>query len=204
MTYSGGLYWSYNAKAWLGIFAHMRDGRALMRHELAWIRTPPELAAAELKAFLKAKNIELAYVAANPELWPKKKQSGQTVSETFQRAGVPMLKGSDDRINGWARIRSLLMVRDWPDLEKPSQKVSSPGLIVHPDCAFFLRTFPTLISQTSNPDDVEETTDEYPANGLRFWAMTRPMPESNPEPELPPGAIGHDIRKLRAELEAAL
>jgi hypothetical protein len=182
----------------------MRDGRYLLRHELTWLHKAPEIAAADITRFVKAQKIDLQYVAANPDLWPKKGKSGQTVCETFQRAGVPMVKGSDDRINAWARLRSLIAERQWVDRTVPSGFIASPSLLIHPDCKYFLRTFPTLVSDQTNPDDVQESTDEYPALGASYWAMTRPAPEAEPEPELPPGAIGHDLRKLRAELEAAL
>jgi len=70
-----------------------------------------------------------------------------------------------------------------------------PSLLVHPDCRYFLRTFPTLVSDDKHPDDIKETPDEYPAAGLGFYAMSRPAPwtpEAKPAPG--PGTWGHELR----------
>ena len=196
-TWAGGLRWSSVNRAWLGLCASMPDGRVLVRHELTWRGVTPETAAAETRRFCDLKHIDLAYVAADPRLFPQDDAHGETISETWSRAGVPLVCGDDDRLNGWSRVRSWLEPREWPHPEAPTRKIVQPGLIIHPDCQVLIRSLPMLVSQKKDPDDVEETPDEYPASGLRYYLMSRPSPLVEPEPELPPDAIGHWVKELR-------
>lgn len=191
------MHWSYASKAWCGLFATLADGRSMVRHELTWIRTPPEEAAQDLKHFCKANQIKLNYVVAQPDIFPSKSGRGETVSETFSRCGVPMQKGDDDRLNGWSRVRS------WLQPTKREDGSASPSLIIHADCKYLIRTLPALVSASDNPDDVDESPEEFPANGVRYYVMSRPMPNEVSPKELPEGAIGHDLRALRQELSEA-
>lgn len=192
----GGMYWSGSAKGWLGYFATMADGRVLCRHEQTFTRVTPEDAAKQIKSFCASKGVELKYVIAQPGLFPSKDARGETVSETFTRNGVPMVKGDDDRINGFSRVRS------WLQPIKQQDGHVAPSLLIHADCQYLLRTLPTLISSPTDPDDVDESPEEFPTNGVRFFVMSRPMPTHAEPPDLPEGAIGHELRTLRAKLAA--
>ncbi len=189
MTYSAAMFWSYSARAWCGIFAHLPNGRAIVRYELSWITTTPERAAKELNELLKSKTIDLSYLVAQPEIFPKKGEHGETVSETFSNLGLPMWRGHDNSPAGYQRLRSWLDVVD-----------GAPMLTIHRDCKQLIRTLPTLVSATSDPDDIDLVPDAYPAKACSFWAMSRPSAALVDEPELPEGAIGHDVDALRAEL----
>ncbi len=106
------MWWSYSARAWCGIFAHLPNGRAIVRYELSWITTTPERAAKQLNELLKAKTIDLSYLVAQPEIFPKKGEHGETVSETFSNLGLPMWRGHDNSAAGYQRLRSWLDVVD--------------------------------------------------------------------------------------------
>ena len=199
----GGLHWAYAARAWLGIFAMQTDGRAMLRHELTFYRQTPESAAKQILAFLKAHGIpRLVDCVAQPEIFPKTKQSrGETVSETFRACGLILSPGDKDRVNGWARIRSWLDVREFRDDDREVPRVyEAPSLTFHTSCAYFLDTFLTLVSDKKKPDDIEETTDEYPANGLRYFVMSRPLPPTRIVRQLPEDAIGHEVEAIRRSL----
>lgn len=214
-VWGAGMHWTGSGTAWCGFFANLKDGRVLLRHELTWRKEVPDVAARDIKAFvetLKSKALEKAPnasfmftgVVAQPSLWLKdKKAPGQSTAETFYRAGVIMRSGNDDRENGWSRVRSWMHVQKWKDVDfDPPVVFDSPGLLIHEDCRELLRCLPTLISDPKNPDDIVESVEEYPANGLRYYAMSRPTPSADAERVLPPGAIGHDLRQLREELAA--
>lgn len=184
--------WSYSSRAWIGFLAALPNGVLLCRHELTWRLTPPEVAAEEIKAKLAEWKIpRLASVIGNPQIFPTGKERGRTDAEMFQRAGLPLRRGSGDRLNAWASVRSWLATRTRADGTK------GPMLLIHPDCKFLLRTLPTLVSNPTSPDDVHETTDEYPALGLALCLMARPAPSVKPEIVLPEGAIGHWVNELR-------
>jgi|SRR5215471_578591 len=202
--WAAGLHWSYSGRAWCGLIAILADGRSLVRHELTWHKRTPEHAAAELRDFTADRKIDLDYCVAQPDLWPndKKKRFGETVSETFALAGIPMQKADDDRFNGWSRLRSWLHVRTF-EIERADgiDRFESPSLIIHPDCQYLIRTLPVLVSAGEDtPDDVLEVPEDFAANGLRYYAMSRPLPEIRVIEELPPDAIGHDVEAIRREL----
>ena len=183
IQWAGGMRWSYSAKAWLGLCASMSDGRVLVRHELTWKETAPEQAVADLALALGlAKIPRLVYLAGNVEMFPTGQESGPTDSETFSRAGFPMRRGTKDRINGWSRLRAWLQPR------KQADGKIAPSLIIHPACKVLLRTLPILVSDATEPDDIAETTDAYPAEGLMLFCMARPLPwqevkvEKEPDP----------------------
>lgn len=199
----GGLHWAYAARAWLGLFAMQSDGRAMLRYELTFFRQTPEVATKQILAFLKAHGIpRLVDCVAQPEIFPKSKFArGETVSETFRARGLQLSPGDKDRVNGWARIRSWLDVREFRDENGEVPRVyEAPSLTFHTSCTYFLDTFLTLVSDRKKPDDVEESPDEFPANGLRYFVMSRPLPPTQIVRTLPEGAIGHEIDAIRRSL----
>jgi hypothetical protein len=185
-AWGAGMFWSQSAKGWLGFVATLSDNRLCLAYEMTFIRTSPEDAASQIKTVCRVQGIPLPIIYAQPAIFPQADTHGETVSETFARAGVPMIAGDDDRINGLSRIRSWLQPRD-----------GKPSLVIHADCKYFLRTFPTLIEDPKEPDDIIETPDAYPAHGLRFFLMSRPAPHA-PQPVIgpQPGTWGYELRHV--------
>jgi hypothetical protein len=157
----------------LGVFDSLPNGRVLCKRELTWLHKPPEVVAEEILT------LNLAYVVAQPEIFPKAKEIGETVSETFGRAGVPMRKGSSDRLACWSRLHSWLNPRVWPDGS------TGPALLIDALCKRLIRTLPSLVRSETEPDDVEETPDEYAAMGAALYAMSRPSPWEKVEEKKP-------------------
>jgi hypothetical protein len=182
--YAGGLRWSYTARAWFGAFEIAPNGRIFLRHELTWLNVPPEIAAQDFQKFQEHHGIKLAYVVGNPEIFPRPKEHGETVSETLRRGGMPMTRGSDDRLAALSRCRSWFA----------KKTDAGPAFVVHPSCAYFIRTVPTLISKDTEPDNVNETVEEYPAIATALFLMSRPMPAvAPPKPPPKPGTWGHAL-----------
>lgn len=78
-------------------------------------------------------------------------ESGESMLETMRRAGVPLTRGDDDRINGWARVRAWL--RDMPD--------GRPFLRVHPRCGYLIRTMPAMVMQEDQPEDLDTDSADH-------------------------------------------
>lgn len=219
VNYAAGLHWAYSAKAWCGIFASMSDGRVLLRHEITWIRTAPEDAAKDLvdkceqwglgmPRDAQAKGLAmLRYVVAQEAIFPKATRAvGETIAEKFYKAHVPLRKADMDEVNGWNAVRGWLKTRTHfdPAVIDPATNlpvpIVGPSLIVHPDCAYFLRTFPTLVSDEKNPDLMVETVEAFPALGLRHYVMSRPAPATTAPTQAPPtgaNAVYADVQKIR-------
>lgn len=194
-TWSAGLRWSYSSRAWMGFLASQADGTLLCRHELSWRQTSPEDAAKQIRAKMSDWQIDrLASFIANAEIFPKANERGRTESEAFQRAGLPIQKGSEDRVNVWACLRSWLSPHD------RKNGTRGPMLFIHPDCKILLRTLPTLVSSPTEPDDVVRSPDEYASHALALCLMARPSPSTIEEDPLPVGAIGHWVHEIRNSL----
>jgi len=206
LNWFAALHWAYSARGWIGYIAVQSDGRAMLRFEQTFYKKTPQVAAKEIHAFMRQHGIaRLVDCIAQPEIFPAtKKARGETVSETFRLAGLHMTAGDKDRTNGWARIRAWMDVREFRDEDREVPLVfEAPSITFHADCKFFLDTFLQLVSDKDHPDDIDATTDEYPACALRYWVMSRPLPPSKIVKTLPEGAIGHEINELRRGLRRA-
>lgn len=203
INFYGTIHYAYASRGWFGIIAVQSDGRALLRHELTFYKKTPDVVALQIHALLREKGIpRLVDCIAQPEIFPKTKTArGETVSETFRARGLNLTPGDKDRVNGWARIRAWLDVREFRDEDREVPLVyQAPSLQVHRDCAYFLDTFLTLVSDKDHADDIAETPDEFPACALRYWVMARPLPPTKIVKKLPEGAIGHEIDEIRRGL----
>lgn len=91
---------------------------------------------------------------------------GQSIATMLQARGLWFEPANNERIAGWARLRSLLQrgllyVREG----------EAPNL---------LRTLPNLVRDPNNPDDVKDKQEDHPAEALRYGVMA--MPERNVSP----------------------
>jgi hypothetical protein len=193
-VWGAGLRWAFGARAWMGFFVSLTDGRLLLRHELTWIHTTEQQASADIKRAMKEWRIPnlRGGVLANDDLWPDTpKSTGESRAETFMGCGIPLRRGSKDRLNQFARLRSWLEVVERKDAEP------SPSLLIHPACKYFLRTLPVLVSSSLNVDDVAECPEEYPAVGASLYVMSRPLPTLDlPVEEPGEGTWGPAYRSL--------
>lgn len=200
IAWSAAFHWSYTDPGWAGFFAHERTGLVMLRYELNWHEIIPEDAAEEFVAFQKDHKMALRGVYAQVGIFPKAgtKSRGETVSETFQRNGVPVQRSHADVPSALSRLRSWLEPR-----KRPDGKIT-PSLVIHRSCEQFLRTLPSLVADPKDKDTIEETPDMFPALGATYFVMSRPLPTRAPKAELPPDAIGHEVEKIRRALQTGL
>ncbi len=90
---------------------------------------------------------------------------GESIAETLQRHGLPMLKGDNDRKNGWQRCHELLRLA--PD--------GTPWLTIDRTCVYGLRSLPAQVSEKKDPDDVNTRGDDHWVDAWRYGAMSRFM-----------------------------
>ncbi len=114
------------------------------------------------------KTRRLTKSVADPSMWGKEGTSGEDYAATFARFGVPLIKADNSRELGWGRLRHWWRVA--PD--------GDPWLIIDPDCVTTIRTIPGLIRDKHNPDDVDTSGEDHPADTLRYGVMAHPMPKT--------------------------
>lgn len=174
------LDWGYNQPGVCLWIACLPDGRLYVVHEWPFRQT---LASEAAKEILRRTRVlgspYIRYTAADGHMFDKT-GSGETMAETFQRAGVPLLRAENQkgaRKQGWQRLRHWLQ-------RAPDEK---PWLVIHPDCEYLARTLPALVMDDTDPEDVDTTGDDHAADALRYGVMSRPSPTVIREDRRTPG-----------------
>lgn len=108
---------------------------------------------------------------ADPSMWNADGHSGEDYAETFGKNGVPLTKGDNSRVLGWGRLRHWFRLA--PD--------GRPWLMFHPGCTTTIRTIPALVRDVHDPDDIDTTGEDHPADALRYGVMARPTPKTSME-----------------------
>ncbi len=146
---------------WIAMF----DGHAYVRYEWTPTRTLNSDLAKGIKRLTTEFGIgKVRVTVADTSLWTPEKDTGESAAETFQRFGVPLVQAAKDRLNGWKRLREWFALA--PD--------GKPWLMVHPDCTYTARTIPSLVSDDTNPEDVNTDGEDHAADALRYFVMSRP------------------------------
>lgn len=167
VSWFASLDWGYNAPGCCLWWACLPDGHYHIAREHKFQAKSAEVVAGELKAITRELRAKLRYIAADPALWQKTGHGrGESVAETLQRHGLPVLKGDNDRFNGWMRCHELL--REAPD--------GTPWLTVDPGCRYLVRSIPGQRSAKTDPDDVDTGGDDHAVDAWRYGAMSRPAP----------------------------
>lgn len=153
--------------------------------------------AAKIKALTHEEVFPLAQArritksVADPSMWGKDGHSGEDYAETFQRNGVALTKADNDRVLGWGRLRHWFRLA--PD--------GRPWLMFHPRCAVTIRTIPSLIRDDKDPDDIDTTGEDHPADTIRYGVMARPTPTKFTEPivELLPDSMRGLLNSMKTD-----
>lgn len=124
-----------------------------------------ELTNTEIAAILLGQP-RISKSVGDPSMWSADGHSGEDYAETFRRNGVSMIKADNDRVMGWGRLRHWF--NNAPD--------SQPWLMIHPSCTTTIRTVPGLVRDKNDPDDIDTTGEDHPADCLRYGVMARPTP----------------------------
>lgn len=130
---------------------------------------------------------------ADPAVRQRGGQTGESILETFGKCGMPIIPSVNERENGWMRVQSLL--RDAPD--------GVPWMTFAPECRYLRRSVSGAMSKIKEPNDIEEV-DDHGVDAIRYFAMSRPMPQSREaEPRPQPGTAGHLMDEALAASRAA-
>lgn len=102
-------------------------------------------------------------MVADPACWGKQGLEGQSVAETFQAAGWTMVRGINDRKNGWNKMHEMF---------KCAGMDGRPMLMVFDTCTAFIRTVPALVADEHNPEDVDTNQEDHVGDETRYAVMS--------------------------------
>lgn len=161
--------WGYNQPGCCLWVACLPDGHLHVRHEWVFRQTLVSDAAAEIVRQTRALGDPyIRHTAADGHMFDATGQ-GETLAETAARSGLPLLRmdnGRGSRVPGWQRLRAWLQIA--PD--------GKPWLTIDPSCGYLIRTLPALVSDDTNPEDVDTTGEDHAGDALRYGLMSRPSP----------------------------
>ena len=156
----GGYDWGYASHAALLLGAIDQDRRIHVFREMYVERHT----AADQARIFKSWGIKPDYIAADPSIW-RDTGVGVPISRQLMQAGMlPLQKASNERVDGWNRVREYLSLD--PD-------TGLPGLVIHSNCENLIRTLPDLPRDKKKPEDIDTRTEDHLADALRYLCMSR-------------------------------
>jgi len=202
-TWIRGLKYSYNAWGCVGWYCFLPNGRLVKRRDFKFqglnLSAPAQapLATREQTIAHQIQRIdrELGVPPATrlicaPDLSDPNVDDGIAA---LQRVGLRAVAGEPHTYLGWIRTRAWLA--NAPD--------GRPWLVFHPtDCAYTLRSLPTLVQDRTKPDEIDPHGDLAAAFETKLVLMARPAPSaavSGPVKHVP-NTAGWWIAKARAEM----
>lgn len=167
VEYVRALDWGYSPDEGVCLWIMcLPKGRHIVVQEFTFRELIVSRAAAEIKERTGRRKVR--YTVAGHDCWMGSKDTGESIAETFARAGVGLRLADTNRVNGWQRIHSLL------------QETTNDGVGVYPKlqvygpgCPNLVRTLPMLRNDPKNPGDIVQQSDHW-ADCLRYFAMSRP------------------------------
>ena len=99
--------------------------------------------------------------------------NGDSYAAEMERNGLiwlPSYKGKGSRVQGWERLRSMLLAAKNGDREQP-------GFYVFNTCRNWIRTVPILPRDDKNPDDVDTEAEDHLGDCTRYRLLREPVQE---------------------------
>lgn len=114
----------------------------------------------------------IQYTIAPPDMWSTQKDTGRTMAELFNLNGVPLVRASNNRVQGWMVMKEYLKIRE----------DGRPGLILSPDCTQLIRDIQAVQHDEKNPEDVAKEPHEYThtVDAMRYLCVFRAMGAEEP------------------------
>lgn len=149
-------------------FAADLEGRLWVYRE--YCRSGLTLSAAAEAVVLECGEERIDYIAASPDLWNRRQDSGQSgVMIMSAAAGLPtLIKADNRRIIGWRSLREMLACRDG----------SPPRLQIFRGCTNLISSLPALCHDRLHPEDAASHPHDitHSPEALRYGVMSYTEP----------------------------
>lgn len=197
LTYVCAMDWGHLEPGCIGWAALLPQHRIHVVREWKFTGLVDEDIAAGWHKRTKELKVKPLYIAGDPSMWIRDGRNsarGQSRAETFIRAGMPLRKAENARVDGWSRLHSFLRV----PMDDDGTVTGDPLLTIDESCVYLRRTIPAQQSDKTDPDDVNTKGDDHGCDMLRYLVMSRPMPMPVYQDVAPPkGSAGAMLAELR-------
>ncbi len=174
--------WGYSRPFSVGYWAEDGDGRLYRYAEIygspkdphtrltkipnTGMRLPPERVAAMVRRYEDRyeKGHRLIGIA-DPAIFDESRGSDGCVAKVFEKQGIFFEKGDHERIAGKMQIHNRLAF----------DQNGIPMLYVFDCCKDFIRTFPTLVYDSYDVEDIDSAGEDHIYDETRYLCMLRPI-----------------------------
>ncbi len=178
------------------------DGDAVVYRELYKTQLTPMQQCEQILQSQKMGE-RIVYSVLDPSCWAKT-GVGTPIAQQYVSNGVPVRKAINTRIGGWARVRDYLRIHEMtPDPHaREALPILKPGLRVFSTCVDLIRTFPMLVHDNVDPEDLDTDGEDHAADALRYGLMSRPPRSREPGSE-EPDTVQARMAKARKQRDLA-
>lgn len=103
---------------------------------------------------------------ADPSIWDESRGGSGTVINMMEREGIYFDKGDNKRLPGKMQLHHRLAF----------DEQGYPMMYVFKTCRQFIRTFPNLVYDEKNPEDINTSMEDHDYDACRYFLMTNPLP----------------------------
>ena len=169
-----GFDWGYSRPFSIGWYAEDRDGTLYRIRELygstgtpdAGVRWEASRLASEIRRIeSEDENLRGRRISgiADPAIYQK--NGGESIGGIMEKQGVYFDRADNSRIAGKMQVHNRLAF----------DSSGRPSLYVFSTCRNFLRTFPCLVYDSTDVEDVDTTGEDHIYDELRYVCMARPI-----------------------------
>ena len=121
-------------------------------------------------------------VYAPPDLWNRNRDTGRSTAEIFMEMGLPLIRTSNDRVQGWLDVKEWLRPVKETNEQTGQQKLTARLQILKGAAPNLLRCLKAIQKDEKKPNDAANDPHEltHLPDSLRAFCAGRPLP-----PELP-------------------
>ena len=172
-----------------GWFAVDENGHSYLYRELkASNLIVQDAAKACLDRTLPDEKIEITY--APPDIWSRQKDTGKTMAEVFMQNGLPIVKASNNRIQGHMQVHEELA-----DMED-----GFPGLRIFSTCKHTINDLTDIQADEKNPDDCAKDPHDvtHTVDMVRYYCVSRKL-QADAEAEIAEAKELEEMRRSEEE-----
>ena len=134
------------------------------------IYEPGLIVSEAVNALKSVMNEQIYSFIAPPDMWNRRQETGKSIAEIFSEYDIPLVKASNNRIQGWYNLKEALKV--YTD----EQGIETAQLKIFKNCTNLLRTLPQVQHDEKEPNDIAKEPHEltHAPDALRYFIAGRP------------------------------
>lgn len=162
--------WGFSKPYSVHWYAMDEKGRVHVYRELYGWGGSPNVGTREtaLQVATAVSGMERVPVYADPAMWIEDGHEGESLAETFQKLGIPMMKAENDRIAGKMQVHN---------------RLREGTILIHRNCSHLIRTLPMLVYDKVRVEDVDSGQEDHGYDDLRYGLMVHRVPAGVPKVE---------------------